>query len=108
MALATDLEHRAARIPFLRSPLFWLVAVIAVLPAFLLLPLNVPIGPMYWDLFIYFDAANRIFHGQVPIVDFFVPVGPLGYYLFAGGLKMFPQGSRSCSSTGRCWPSPRR
>lgn len=39
---------------------------------------------MYWDLYIYFDTANRIFNEQVPNVDFFTPVGPLGYWLFAG------------------------
>lgn len=73
----------------LRSPLLWLLIAVAVLPLFLLARLTVPIGPMYWDLFVYFDAAGRIFHGETPVIDFFVPVGPLGYYLFAGGLKLF-------------------
>ncbi len=45
---------------------------------------------MYWDVLIYYDAANRIFDGQMPVVDFFTPVGPLGYYLFAGWLALFP------------------
>lgn len=72
------------------SPLVLLAAAIATLPAMLLLIKTVPIGSMYWDLYIYFDAANRIFNGQVPNVDFFTPVGPLGYWLFAGGLKLFP------------------
>ncbi|WAP67818.1 hypothetical protein [Jiella pelagia] len=58
----------------------------------LILPLTVPIGAMYWDLFIYFDAANRIFAGQVPGVDFFTPVGPLGYWLFALVERIFPSG----------------
>lgn len=57
----------------------------------LALPIVVPIGPMYWDVVIYYDAANRIFDGQVPINDFFTPVGPLGYYLFAGWVTLFPQ-----------------
>ena len=58
----------------------------------LALPVSVPVGPMYWDVLIYYDAANRIFGGQVPSVDFFAPVGPLGYYLFAGWLYVFPNG----------------
>lgn len=73
----------------LLSPLVVLVLVLAACALLLSLPLSLPIGPMYWDLFIYFDAANRIFDGQVPIVDFFAPVGPLGYYLFAWWLKVF-------------------
>lgn len=65
-----------------------------LVPAVLLsLPLRTPIGPMVWDSFIYYDAANRIFDGQTPSIDFFAPVGPLGYYLFAGWLKVFPNGN---------------
>ncbi|MCE7026803.1 hypothetical protein [Jiella avicenniae] len=74
------------------SPLLLLAAVSVLLIALLLLPLTVPIGAMYWDLFIYFDAANRIFGGQVPGVDFFTPVGPLGYWLFALVEWVFPKG----------------
>lgn len=59
----------------------------ALVPAFTL-----PVGPFYWDLYIYFDAANRIFDGQVPAVDFFTPVGPLGYWLFALFVRLFPDG----------------
>lgn len=62
------------------------------LAALLTLPMTLPIGAFYWDLYIYFDAANRIFDGQVPAVDFFTPVGPLGYWLFALFLKLFPAG----------------
>lgn len=47
---------------------------------------------MYWDAYIYYDAANRIFDGQSPVLDFFTPVGPLGYYLFAGWVTVFPGG----------------
>jgi hypothetical protein len=87
------LEHSERRsLGLLASPLFVMALVIAILPLFLVARLTLPIGPMYWDLFIYFDAANRIFNGQVPVLDFFVPVGPLGYYLFAGALKLFPDG----------------
>jgi hypothetical protein len=44
---------------------------------------------MYWDTYLYLDAAQRIWMGQIPSVDFSTPVGPLPYYLFAGGLKLF-------------------
>ncbi|MBO0663936.1 hypothetical protein LQ948_14975 [Jiella sp. MQZ9-1] len=74
------------------SPLLILAATIVVLGCLLLLPLTVPIGAFYWDLFIYFDAANRIFSGQIPGVDFFTPVGPLGYWLFAAVDAIFPRG----------------
>ena len=67
-----------------------LVAAVSITVLLLSLPLTLPIGPMYWDVYIYYDAANRIFDGQVPIVDFFAPVGPLGYYLFAGFVRIFP------------------
>nr|WP_210382301.1 hypothetical protein [Jiella sonneratiae] len=69
-----------------------LCVIAAILVFLLVLPLTVPIGAMYWDLFIYFDAANRIFTGQVPGVDFFTPVGPLGYWLFAFVERLFPHG----------------
>jgi hypothetical protein len=75
-----------------KSPLALLLAAFAGVCILLALPLVLPIGPMYWDVFIYYDAANRIFDGQAPIVDFFTPVGPLGYYLFAGWLAIFPNG----------------
>ncbi|HEY4192505.1 MAG TPA: hypothetical protein VGM46_07645 [Mesorhizobium sp.] len=74
----------------LRSPLALLAISLVAVCVLLSLPLVLPIGPMYWDVFIYYDAANRIFDGQVPINDFFTPVGPLGYYLFAGWLAIFP------------------
>ena len=74
------------------SPLLWLGAMCAALLGVLMLKATLPVGPFYWDLFIYFDAANRIFSGQIPSVDFFAPVGPLGYWLFAGFVKLFPQG----------------
>lgn len=73
----------------LRTPLVWLVSVLAVLAALLSIRLNAPIGPMYWDSYIYFDAAQRIRMGQIPNVDFSAPVGPLGYYLFAWGQALF-------------------
>ena len=75
----------------LQQPLLWLVLVLAALVVLLCLPLVLPIGPFYWDTYLYFDAAQRIASGQIPSVDFSMPVGPLGYYLFAWGLDLFPQ-----------------
>lgn len=74
------------------SPLVLLAAVILLCAVLLTRPLLMPLGPMYWDLVLYLDAANRIADGQVPVIDFFTPVGPLGYWLFAGLAELFPQG----------------
>lgn len=73
------------------TPMSVLAAAVLVLLVLLLIVPTVPIGSMYWDLYIYFDAANRIFEGQVPSVDFMTPVGPLGYWLFAGAISLFPE-----------------
>lgn len=66
---------------------------VAILACALLLtqPLTLPLGPMYWDLVLYLDAANRIADGQIPLIDFIAPVGPLGYWLFAGLDALFPR-----------------
>lgn len=72
------------------SPALWLAAFVAFVLAGLLLPLRLPLGPHYWDTAVYFDAAQRIREGQVPNIDFFAPVGPLGYYLVAGLDRLFP------------------
>jgi hypothetical protein len=58
----------------------------------LLLPITLTVGPSYWDVYQYYDAANRIFSGQVPGNDFATPAGPLGYYVFAVWLAVFPNG----------------
>jgi hypothetical protein len=65
---------------------FALAAVVA-----LALPLNLPIGPYNWDTLVYYDAINRIRAGQTPNVDFFAPVGPLGYYLATLLDGLFPR-----------------
>lgn len=82
---------KSVRPSLLCSPLFWLVCVLILLVALLSFRLSAPIGPMYWDSYIYFDAAQRIKTGQIPNVDFSTPVGPLGYYLFAWGQSLFPE-----------------
>ncbi|NMG41619.1 hypothetical protein GRZ55_20460 [Chelativorans sp. ZYF759] len=90
MTIASD-SHRRGRASGLSfGPIALLALAVLAAALLLLIPMTVPIGPMYWDLFIYFDAANRIFDGQMPAVDFFAPVGPLGYYLFAWGIALFP------------------
>jgi hypothetical protein len=66
----------------LASPMAWLITFCVMVVALLILPLRLPIGPNYWDLFTYVDTAYRIKLGQLPNVDFFVPVGPLGYFLY--------------------------
>ncbi|KQV34471.1 hypothetical protein ASE37_15725 [Rhizobium sp. Root268] len=76
------------------SPIFFLIAVAFVLvPLALVKTIPIPLGAMFWDQYLYIDAANRIADGQVPAIDFFAPAGSLGYYLFAGWIKLFPQGA---------------
>jgi len=72
------------------APLAWLALILLLLCILLSFPIVLPIGPMYWDTYIYFDAAQRIYNGQIPNTDFLAPVGPLAYYIFALGLKLFP------------------
>lgn len=74
---------------FAGSPLALLGCAILACAALLTRPVTVPLGPMYWDLVVYLDAANRIASGQTPARDFFAPVGPLGYWLFAGLSRLF-------------------
>lgn len=74
----------------LTNPLFWIALTAVVVLPLLMVPVTVPIGPMSWDTYLYLDAAQRIALGQVHSVDFSAPVGPLGYYLFAWGLQLFP------------------
>lgn len=83
-------QQPSAILRALGAPAFWLWLTVALLAALLCIRLVLPIGPMYWDTFLYIDAAQRIAVGQMPSVDFAAPVGPLGYYLFAWGLKLFP------------------
>lgn len=74
------------------SPLTLLALFLIVLCVLLSLPLLVPIGPMYWDTYIYLDAAQRIELGQIPAVDFLTPVGALDYYQFHWLQALFPGG----------------
>ncbi|WP_032451004.1 hypothetical protein [Brucella ovis] len=85
------LSGRLGYAEIFKSPVFWLCLILVVLAGLLAMPLAVPIGPMYWDTYIYLDAAQRIKMGQIPGADFSTPVGPLGYYLFTAGLALFPK-----------------
>lgn len=76
----------------LTHPALWLVICVAVLVLLVRQIVNLPIGPMYWDTFVYFDAVQRIDLGQIPMVDFSAPVGPLGYYAIWIMTKLFPNG----------------
>ncbi|HEV2509724.1 hypothetical protein [Bosea sp. (in: a-proteobacteria)] len=73
------------------SPTFWIAAFLAMVILGLALPIRLPLGPNYWDTDIYLDAAQRIRQGQVPNIDFFTSIGPLGFYLTAGIKALFPQ-----------------
>lgn len=78
-----------------RGALVWLypflIAFALLLVVLQSLPLVLPIGPMYWDVLVYYDAIGRIAQGQWPAIDFFAPVGPLEYFLAAFSNWLFPQ-----------------
>lgn len=74
----------------LKNPLCFFAVIVSLAFGVLLLPITFAIGPMYWDLFLYFDGAERILNGQIPSVDFSTPVGPLSYYLSALAVNLFP------------------
>lgn len=88
----TTLDQSAAVPRLGLAGLVWLVmaALCALILAGLVLPLYAPLGSMYWDSFLYLDAANRLGQGQMPNVDFFTPVGPLEYYLSTWTMALFP------------------
>lgn len=73
------------------SPTFWILSFLVAVILGLALPIRLPLGPNYWDTDIYLDAAQRIWQGQIPNVDFFTSIGPLGFYLTAGIRALFPQ-----------------
>lgn len=88
----TPAKPTGAVVLLARSPLLLLALVFGVLAVLLSFTIPQPIGPMFWDHYLYLDAANRIRDGQIPSVDFFTPVGALGYYLFTGLQGIFPNG----------------
>ena len=76
---------------YVRSSWALLAILVALVGICLALPLLMPLGAMTWDTYLYLDAAHRIATGQLPAVDFFIPVGPLGYYLVYILQLAFPQ-----------------
>jgi len=72
------------------SPAAWFLAFLVFVTAGLVLPWRLPLGPNAWDTVVYLDAIQRIRIGQIPAIDFFAPVGPLGYYLAAAFEAVFP------------------
>ncbi|MCR9135472.1 MAG: hypothetical protein NXI27_05725 [Alphaproteobacteria bacterium] len=90
---AREAATKPARVrALLTHPALWLVICIGALVFLARGIVNLPIGPMYWDTFVYFDAVHRINLGQIPIVDFSAPVGPLGYYAMWIMTRLFPDG----------------
>lgn len=57
----------------------------------LALPMRLPIGPNYWDVYLFLDVAHRIDLGQLPHVDFFIPIGALPFYLHDMVQWLFPK-----------------
>lgn len=72
-------------------PALWIAAFALAAATALSLPLRLPLGPNAWDTTVYLDAIQRIRMGQVPSLDFFAPVGPLGYYGAALLDALFPR-----------------
>lgn len=66
-----------------------LIGTVGLAALVLMLPVVVPIGPMYWDVAVYVDASQRMTMGQAPNVDFFAPVGPLAYYAYHWLARLF-------------------
>ena len=79
-----------SRLPVLFVPLLLVAMFAAAALLALSLPLRLPLGSFYWDVAVYLDAFQRMGSGQAPAIDFFAPVGPLGYYLGAWLHRSFP------------------
>lgn len=74
----------------LSSPWVWIGLFALTVTGALSANISVPIGPNYWDLTFYIDAAHRISTGQTPHLDFFPPVGALGFYSYWILSQIFP------------------
>ncbi len=74
------------------SPLMLVGLFMLAVIALLSISLRLPIGPNYWDLMLYADASHRLKQGQQIALDYFAPVGPLGYWLLALVQAWFPKG----------------
>ena len=89
LAASQGLSARLTRIAGM--PVLWIAAFALAAAMALGLPLRLPLGPNAWDTAVYLDAIQRIRMGQVPSLDFFAPVGPLGYYGAALLDALFPR-----------------
>ena len=58
---------------FWSNPYLIAGASMVLMLAGLAIAMHFAIGPSYWDLSIYLDAAHRIANGQKPNVDFLTP-----------------------------------
>jgi hypothetical protein len=56
----------------------------------LAIPLKLPIGVSYSDVYMYIDAAYRLQHGQLPHIDFIAPVNSLPFLSFFATRSIFP------------------
>lgn len=88
--MTSTVGRRSAATRLLGEPAFWVAAFLLLVLLGLSLPLRLPLGPNYWDTDVYLDAIHRIRLGQMPSLDFFAPVGPLGYWLAAAIGSLFP------------------
>ncbi len=52
----------------------------------------IPFGRAFWDFLFILDGAYRIGVGQVPHLDFMMPIGSLTLYLAYGAERLFPGG----------------
>ncbi|WP_279483479.1 hypothetical protein [Aureimonas sp. SK2] len=91
-SVGADRPSRVSPFSALLSPYAIGAMVLAACAVTLTLHVTLPVGPMYWDLFVYVDGGWRVLTGQMPSVDFFTPVGPLGYWLYAAAMTLFPDG----------------
>lgn len=67
------------------------VALVGLSVVLLALPIRLPIGPNYWDVYLFVDVAHRIDLGQLPHLDFFVPIGALPFFLHDIVQLLFPR-----------------
>jgi hypothetical protein len=76
---------------FLTHPAMVLGVLAGLAVLLLALPIRLPIGGNYFDLYFIMDGAYRVGLGQVPHADFFAPSGALPFYLLAGAEWLFPK-----------------
>jgi hypothetical protein len=76
---------------FLTHPANVLGALAGLSVLLLALPIRLPLGGNYFDLYFIMDGAYRVGLGQIPHADFFAPSGALSFYLLAGAERLFPR-----------------